>query len=105
MKKRKTSLQRKSSPSSSRSRKVQKLLRTLHQPKPRLLSYYERSILKSHNTSKQSRSSSASGKLVSQLREQKNSCPPLQVFPDVQYDPEIVTLYKEVADAHGMSIA
>jgi hypothetical protein len=31
--------------------------------------------------------------------------PPLQVFPDVQYDPEIITLYKEVDDAHGMSIA
>jgi hypothetical protein len=27
------------------------------------------------------------------------------VFPDVQYDPEIVTLYREVADTHGMSIA
>jgi hypothetical protein len=31
--------------------------------------------------------------------------PPLQVFPDVQYDPGIVALYKEAADAQGMSIA
>jgi hypothetical protein len=28
--------------------------------------------------------------------------PLLQVFPDVQYDPEIVALYKEEAEAHGM---
>jgi hypothetical protein len=27
------------------------------------------------------------------------------VFLDVQYDPEIVALYKEEAEAHGMSIA
>jgi hypothetical protein len=27
------------------------------------------------------------------------------VFLDVQYDPEIITLYKEVADAHDLSIA
>jgi hypothetical protein len=52
-----------------------------------------------------SRSSSASVKSVPQLGEQKNSCPPLQVFPDIQYDPEMVTLYKEVADAHGLTIA
>jgi hypothetical protein len=25
------------------------------------------------------------------------------VFPDVQYDPEIIKLYKEEAEAHGMS--
>jgi hypothetical protein len=31
--------------------------------------------------------------------------PPLQVFPDVHYDPEIIALYKEVADAQDMSIA
>jgi hypothetical protein len=31
--------------------------------------------------------------------------PPLQVFPDVQYDPEIVALYKEEAKAHGMYVA
>jgi hypothetical protein len=34
-----------------------------------------------------------------------NSCPPLQVFPDVQYDPEIIALYKEEAEAAGMSVA
>jgi hypothetical protein len=44
--------------------KVRKMLRALHQPKPRLSSDYERSILKSHNTAKRSRSSSASGKSV-----------------------------------------
>jgi hypothetical protein len=27
------------------------------------------------------------------------------VFPDVQYDPEIIALYKEEAEAHGISIA
>jgi hypothetical protein len=82
------------------------MLKTLHQPEPRLSSDYDRSILKSHNATKmRSRSSSASEKLVPHLGEQKNSCPPLQVFPDVQYDLEMVTLYTEVADAHGMTIA
>jgi hypothetical protein len=79
------------------------MLKTLHQPKPRLISDYDHNILKSHNAAKWS--SSASRKSVPQLGEQKNSCPPLQVFPDVQYDPEIVALYKEAADAQGMSIA
>jgi hypothetical protein len=27
------------------------------------------------------------------------------VFPDVQYDPEIVALYKEEAEAHGMFVS
>jgi hypothetical protein len=85
--------------------KVLKMLKTLHQPEPRLISDYNRNILKSHNAAKRSRSSSASGKSVPQLGEQKNLCPPLQVFPDVQYDPEIVALYKEAAEAHGMSIS
>jgi hypothetical protein len=85
--------------------KVLKMLKTLHQPEPRLISDYDRNILKSHNAPKRSTSSSASGKSVPQLGEQKNSCPPLQVFPDVQYDPEIVALYKEEAEAHVMSIA
>jgi hypothetical protein len=80
-------------------------MRTLHQPDPRLSSDYERSILKSHKVAKQLRSSSASRKSVPQLGEHTNSCPPLQVFPKVQYDPDIVTLYKEAADARGMSIA
>jgi hypothetical protein len=58
--------------------KVQKMLKTLHQPEPRLSSDYDRSILKSHNITKvQSGSSNASGKSVLQLGEQKNSCPPL----------------------------
>jgi hypothetical protein len=86
-------------------KKVLKMPKTLHQPGPRLISDYDCNILKSHNVAKRSRSSSASGKSVPQFEEQKNPCPPLQVFPEVQYDPEIVALYKEAADAHGMSIA
>jgi hypothetical protein len=51
-------------------KKVQKMLKTLHQPEPRLSSDYERSILKSYNTTKvRSRGSSASEKLVPQLGE------------------------------------
>jgi hypothetical protein len=34
-----------------------------------------------------------------------NSCPLLQVFPDVQFDPEIIALYKEEVEAHGMSVS
>jgi hypothetical protein len=34
-----------------------------------------------------------------------NSCPPLQVFPDVQYDLDIIALYKEEAEAVGMSVS
>jgi hypothetical protein len=79
--------------------KVLKMLKTLHQPESRLVSDYDRNILKS-DAAKQS-----SGKSVPQLGEQMNSCPPLQVFPDVQYDPEIIALYKEEAEAHGMSVS
>jgi hypothetical protein len=79
------------------------MLKTLHQPESRLILDYDRNILKSHNAAK--RSSSASGKSVPQLGEQKNLCSPLQVFPDVQYNPEIVALYKEEAEAHGMSVS
>jgi hypothetical protein len=81
------------------------MMKTLHQPEPRLITDYDCNILKSHNAAKRSRSSTARGKSVLQQREQKNSCPLLQVFPDVQYDPEIVALYKEEAEAHGMSVA
>jgi hypothetical protein len=79
--------------------KVLKMLKNLHQPKPRLASDYDRTILKS-DAAKRSK-----GKLVPQLGEQMNSCPPLQVFPDVQYDPEIIALYKGEAEAAGMSVA
>jgi hypothetical protein len=79
------------------------MLKTLHQTEPRLRSDYDRTILKSHNAAK--RLSSESGKSVPQLKEQKNSCPPLQLFPDVQYDPKIVALYKEEAEAHGMFVS
>jgi hypothetical protein len=57
--------------------KVLKMLKNLHQPEPRLASDYDRTILKS-DAAKRSK-----GKSVPQLREQMNSCPPLQVFPDV----------------------
>jgi hypothetical protein len=83
--------------------KVLKMLKALHQPEPRLISDYDHNILMSHNAAK--RSSSASGKSVPQLEEQKNSCAPLQVFPDVQYDPEIIALHKEEVEAHGMSVS
>jgi hypothetical protein len=79
--------------------KVLKMLKTHHQPEPRLASNYDRTILKL-DASKRSK-----GKSLPQLGEQMNSCPPLQVFPDVQYDPEIIALYKEEAEAHGMSIS
>jgi hypothetical protein len=79
--------------------KVLKMLKTLHQPEPRLVSDYEHNILKS-DAAKRSK-----GKSVPQLRERMNSCPPLQVFPGVRYDPEIVALYKEEAEAHGMSVS
>jgi hypothetical protein len=34
-----------------------------------------------------------------------NSCPPLQVFLDVQYDPDIIALYKEEAEDVGMTVS
>ena len=85
-----------------------KMVKTLEQPLPRLSSDYDRSIRKSHEAKKRSKSSSASRKLVAQLGEQKNqSCPPLNVFSDTdvgssivaaeQYDTEIVALYGEAA--------
>jgi hypothetical protein len=75
------------------------MLKNLHQPEPRLASDYDRTIFKS-DAAKQSKVKS-----VPQLGEQMNSCPPLQVFPDVQYDPEIIALYKEEDEAAGMPIA
>jgi hypothetical protein len=47
--------------------KVLKMLKNLHQPEPRLISHYDRNIIKSHNAAKRSGSSSASGKSVAQL--------------------------------------
>jgi hypothetical protein len=81
------------------------MLKTLHQPEPRLISDYDRNILKSHNAAKRSRSSSARGKSVPSSENRKTRAPLLQVFPDVRYDPKIIALYKEAADAQGMSIA
>ncbi|KAK1669783.1 hypothetical protein QYE76_057942 [Lolium multiflorum] len=84
-----------------------KLLKNLHQPEPSLSSNYDRSIRKS-NVSARDRweKSKVDGKPVPQLGNQKNSCPPLQVYPDVTacFDPEMVRLYKDEADAVGMSI-
>jgi hypothetical protein len=45
-------------------KKVRKMMRTLYQPEPRLSSDYDRSILKSHDATKRSTSSSASRKSV-----------------------------------------
>jgi hypothetical protein len=59
---------------------VQKILRNLCQPEPRLSSDYDHSILKSHNAAKRSRSSSGSGKSVPQLGEQENVCPCSKCF-------------------------
>jgi hypothetical protein len=70
------------------------MLKTLHQPEPRLASDYDHTILKL-DAAKRSK-----GKSVPQLREKMNSCPPLQVFPDVQYDPDIIALYKDEAEAY-----
>jgi hypothetical protein len=84
-----------------------KLLKSLHQPEPSLSSNYDRSIRKS-NVSARDRweKSKVDRKPVPQLGNQKNSCPPLQVYPDVTacFDPEMVKLYKDEADAAGMSI-
>ena len=60
--------------------------------------------------------SSASGKSVPQLEEQKHqSCPPLKVISDIevgsskgaieQYDPKFVVIYREAVAAHGLTIA
>ena len=69
-----------------------------------MTSDYDRSIIKSHNANVQwSRSSSASGKTISQLGEQKNqSCPPLNVFSD--NDPEVSQLIADTARVLGMTI-
>ena len=98
--------------------KVLKMLKTLHQPEPKLSSDYERSILKSHAAQKASKSSTdASEKSIAQLEEQaKQSCAPLKVISQTnvgsskygaeeQYDPEVVAQYGEAAAAQGMSIA
>ena len=65
--------------------------------------------------SSQMRNSSASGKSVAQLGQQKNqSCPPLKVFSRTEVgssraaaedvDPEFVVMYGESAAAQGMTI-
>src|SRR4051812_5727543 len=94
------------------------MLKTLHQPEPKLSSDYERSILKSHAAQQASKSSTdVSEKSVAQLGEQaKQSCAPLKVIYHTnvgsskygakeQYDPEVVAQYREAAAAQGMSIA
>ena len=78
---------------------------------------YERQIIKSDEArqAREKNSSSASGKSVAQLGQQKNqSCPPLKVFSDTEVgsskaaaehvDPEFVAMYGEAAAAQGMTI-
>jgi hypothetical protein len=87
--------------------KLMKKLKYLHQPEPSLSSNYDRSIRKSNESAKErSRRSKAKGKPVPQLGDQKNSCPPLQVYANVVdcLDLTLVALYKDEADAFGMSI-
>lgn len=84
-----------------------KMLKYLHQPEPSLSSNYDRSIFKSNVVAKERwEKSKVEGKPVPQLGNQKNSCPPLQVYPDVLQclDPTLLALYKEEADPADMSI-
>ena len=84
---------------------------------PVLIGDYERQIIKSDEARKArvTKSSSASGKSVAQLGQQKNqSCPPLKVFSDTEVgsskaaaehvDPEFIAMYGEAAAAQGMTI-
>ena len=96
--------------------KVDRMLKSLHQPEPRLRSDYDRSIIKSTEATEWAKDSTGatSRRTVPQLGEQKKqSCPPLKVynleviqgFPTYdELDPEIIKEYKEVADAQGMTI-
>ena len=95
-----------------------KMVKTLHQPEPRLIPDYDRSILKSHQEKVRSKSSSASGKSgksVDQLGQQKKqSISPLKVYSNTevrpstgvgeQIDQEFIALYGQAAAAAGMSI-
>jgi hypothetical protein len=84
-----------------------KLLKNLHQPEPSLSSNYDRSIRKSNVVAKERwKKSKEEGKQVPQLGTQKNSCPPLNVYPNIIdcIDPTLVALYKDEADANNMSI-
>jgi len=73
--------------------KPRRLLENLTKPPPPpLLSNYDRSIVKSYRDPQQrsGSSSSARGKTIPQLGEQKNqSCPPLKVFTDIANDPGV----------------
>jgi hypothetical protein len=73
--------------------KARRLLENLRKPPPPpLLSNYDRSIVKSYRDPQQrsGSSSSARGKTIPQLGEQKNqSCPPLKVFTDIANDPGV----------------
>ena len=95
--------------------KAWKMVDNLNNP-PVLIGDYERQIIKS-DEARQARvnSTSASGKSVAQLGQQKNqSCPPLKVFSDTgvgssraaaeEVDPEFDVMYGEAAAAQGMTI-
>ncbi|KAK1625993.1 hypothetical protein QYE76_000308 [Lolium multiflorum] len=93
-------------PAISKEKKL-KLLKNLHQPEPSLSSNYDRSIRKSNVVAKERwQKSKEEGKQVPQLGTQKNSCPPLNVYPNIIdcLDPTLVALYKDEADANNMSI-
>ena len=86
----------------------------LHNP-PVSIGDYERQIMKADKRREDRMKSSASGKSVAQLRQQKNqSCPPLKVFSDTEVgssraaaeevDLEFVVMYEEAAAAQGMTI-
>jgi hypothetical protein len=96
--------------------KALKMVDNLNNP-PVLIGDYERQIIKSDAARKArvANNSSASGKSVAQLGQQKNqSCPPLKVFSNTEVgssraaaeevDPEFVVLYGEAAAAQGMTI-
>jgi len=83
---------------------IKHFVNMLERPKPdNLPSDYNRSIINSHKAQR-SRSSSASGKTIPQLGEQKNqSLPPLNVFSD--NDPEVARLLAQTAGHLGMTVA
>ena len=66
-------------------------------PSPPPLSHYDRCIVKTFHEAKRSGSTSSaarSGKTIPQLGEQeKQSCPPLKVFPDIANDPGVAAAH------------
>ena len=78
--------------------KAKRCLDALKRPTPPPLpSHYDRCIVKTFNEAKMSGSTSSaarSGKTIPQLGEQeKQSCPPLKVFPDIANDPRVAAAH------------